>query len=80
MSFINLSDNKVNLFKNQQVGYAYEADEILPSGNCDQDSDFRISQVSKPAKRELPEHLRDLMSVWHFKGGRGLFLEHGDYF
>ena len=60
MSFINLSDNKVTLFKNQQVGYAYEADEILPSGNCDHDSDFRISQVSKPAKRELPEHLRDL--------------------
>ena len=59
-SLINLSDSKVTLLKNQQVGRAYGADKILSSANCDQDSDFRISQVLKPATMELPENLRDL--------------------
>ena len=61
MTFVNLSDNKVTLYKNQRVGYAYEVDEIPPNSMCDQDSTFHVAQIqTNNTTRDIPEHLRDL--------------------
>ncbi|KAK3084013.1 hypothetical protein FSP39_006719 [Pinctada imbricata] len=60
MSFVNNSNNKVTLFKNQKVGYAYEVDEIPPV--ADLTGSLHISQVTKEQGKQgtVPEHLTDL--------------------
>ncbi|KAK3098425.1 hypothetical protein FSP39_019321 [Pinctada imbricata] len=60
MLFINLSDSKVTLLKNQKVGFAYEVDEIVPNLSDDQDN-LVVSQVQHSMEtQEIPEHLKDL--------------------
>lgn len=62
MSFINLSDRKVTLFRNQRVGMAHEVDEILPEDHkgLDTDADFRTYNISKSEAAEVPDYLKDL--------------------
>ncbi|XP_033753166.1 uncharacterized protein LOC117336666 [Pecten maximus] len=60
MAFINLSDRKVTLFKNQRVGTAYEVDEILPEDGNKPEATFRTLQTSMNDNSEIPEHLQDL--------------------
>ncbi|KAK3105395.1 hypothetical protein FSP39_024200 [Pinctada imbricata] len=58
MSFVNISDNKVTLFKNQKVGHLYEIDEIVPDSNTSSNDIVYVSKVTK--QDELPEYLKDL--------------------
>ncbi|XP_033750574.1 uncharacterized protein LOC117334856 [Pecten maximus] len=60
MSFINPSDKKVTLFRNQRVGVAYEVDEIVPEGSPEMGTTFRIHQLSTSEATEVPGHLQDL--------------------
>ena len=48
LSFINLSDNKITLFKNQKVGQVYEVDEIHPKGKIDRRNILQTTQAKKP--------------------------------
>jgi hypothetical protein len=61
MSFVNISDNKITLFKNQRVGIVYEIDEIFPVGENDHGDTQRISQVKQTKiTGQLPEHLQEM--------------------
>lgn len=60
MSFVNLSDHKVTLYKDQRVGTAYEVAEIVVNDELETDVTVRTSQVTQDDEKDLPEHLRGL--------------------
>ena len=61
MSFVNLSDSKITLFKNQKVGKVYEVDEIHPSGESDHTDILQTTQAKHTTGNgRLPEHLEDM--------------------
>lgn len=57
MSFVNLSDSRKTLLKNQRVGTAYEVDEMLPDELEQNDVTFRTCQGKQTESPDIPECL-----------------------
>ena len=61
MSFVNLSDSKITLFKNQKVGKVYEVDEIHPNRKSDHRDILQTTQAKHPTSETSRGHVSKFM-------------------